>query len=294
MSQRRLLVWIAVYVCSGLALFGFLMFVVTVLTEYLYGGNQGLTPTIQLGLAGLGLAALMGLIGFFLVGLLLARQTRQQGPGYGDAVRLMQNYQFASAIPLLERAIEQGRITPDLLMMLSSAYAFSGQYGKAQSSADWAVSMFPEDPDAYITLATGYRLQASYTEAARALKAATELAPRQAVLWAELGFAYLLAGDRRNAIKALEVAVQHPIPPMYAVRVYYHLMQQAQTDNNQDLTQVYHEQMVKSRAGLERWQALHEALSGTGYGQILGHEIEKVQQAIRQESTTPIPLTSLG
>ena len=39
-----------------------------------------------------------------IVGWLLARQSREQGSGYGDAYRLIEAFRFREAIPLLERS----------------------------------------------------------------------------------------------------------------------------------------------------------------------------------------------
>src|SRR5688572_9188993 len=134
----------------------------------------GISPSIQLALGGLCLAGVMFSIWFILVGWLLARQSREQGSGYGDAYRLIEAFRFREAIPLLERSIKEGKETAEVLMLLTSAYAYAGQLGKAQATADRAVRLFPDDPGSYVTLANGYRLQAAYEEAARALVQAAE------------------------------------------------------------------------------------------------------------------------
>jgi tetratricopeptide (TPR) repeat protein len=281
MSRRRLLAWIAVFVFVGLAFFGFLIFAIAVVIELMGGEvslNQDLSPTIQLGLAGLGLAALMITLGFVLVGLLLARQTRRLAPGYGDAYRFMQTMQFAQAVPVLERAVESGRVTPDLLMLLTSAYAYTGQIAKAQATADRAVQMFPQDASAYVSLANGYRVQASYDEAARALQTAAKLSPEQAIVWAELGFVYLMASEDTAAFEAFQTAAQFPMPAMYRVRVAYHLARFYRQKGDDENAKTYDVQMLASQEGLAVWQSMQQSLEGTLYGTSLRYEIESIQK----------------
>ena len=116
MSFRRLLAWLAVFVSVGLAALGFVVFVLGVVIEFANGLTRPLdpylSPVAQLSLAGLCLSATMIVLGFLLVGILLARQSRQYGAGYGEAYRLMQKLQFPQAIQLLERALARGKITP--------------------------------------------------------------------------------------------------------------------------------------------------------------------------------------
>src|SRR5689334_18231502 len=126
----------------------------------------GISPSIQIALLGLCLAGVMFAFWFVLVGWLLARQSREQGSGYGDAYRLIEAFRFREAIPLLERSIKEGKETAEVLMLLTSAYAYAGQLGNAQATADRAVRLFPNDAGSYMTLANGYRLQATYDEAA--------------------------------------------------------------------------------------------------------------------------------
>ena len=288
MSPRRLLAWVAVFTSGGLAILGFIVFVVGVLIEFVANSQQPISetisPTIQLSLAGLCLSAVMVFLGFGLIGLLLSRQSRQLGAGYGDAYRLMENFQFTKAIPLLERMIAEGKSTADVLMLLTSAYAHTGQLEKAQSMADRSVHLFPGDPGAYITLANGYRLQASYQEAASALQVATQLAPDQPIVWAELGFMQHLAGEKATAAESFKRATLHAIPVMYAVRVYYHLGQHYQ---QAALTEKYQEMLIKmvdAQNGLSAWEGALSALEGTVYGQSLKHEIAMIQEAITQAS----------
>lgn len=286
MSTRRFLAWIAVFVSAGLALLGFLLFVIGTLVEF-FGNRQHplsetMSPTIQVALAGLALSALMVGFGFVLVMLLLARQTRRQAPGYGEAYRLIENSQFSRAIPLLERAVEGGHITPDVLMLLTAAYAHTGQLAKAQATADRAVTMFPDEPGAYITLANGYRSQASYDEAARALQTATELAPDQPLVWAELGFVQNLAGDTQAATEAFKRASQGALPAMYGVRVYYHLLQHAKAQGDMEAAIKATARMMNARHGLNAWQPVVEALQGTVYGHALRYEVERIEAALRE------------
>lgn len=293
MSQRRILAWVGVFVSAGLALLGFLVFVIGVAVEFFNNRNQPLndmilSPTIQVALAGLFSAALMMALGFMLVMLLLARQTRKQAPGYGDAYRFMQQYQFARAIPVLERAVDLGRETSEVLAMLTSAYAYTGQLAKAQSTADRAVQMFPQDPGAYIALAHGYRLQASYDEAAGALQVAAALAPKQPIVWAELGFVQQLAGKSEDALESFRQAARDPMPAMYSVRVYYHLAQAYKSAGNIEEAVRSTAKMMSARQGLEPWKPLQSAMEGTAYGQALRYEIANIEEAIAEADSASL------
>ena len=191
--------FLIIYVSLVLAFIGIVVFIGGIIVEYVDARNrptpvEGLSTPVAIALGGLCLAALMFLVVFAFVGVALARQSREQGSGYGDAYRLIEAFRFRDAIPLLERSIKEGKETAEVLMLLTSAYAYSGQLAKAQAAADRAVALYPNDPDSYITLANGYRLQASYEEAANALKRAAELAPDQPIIWAELGFVQRFAG----------------------------------------------------------------------------------------------------
>src|SRR5450432_2440900 len=162
MRRRR---WvIAIYITVVLAVAGVVIFIGALVAEYFThpGDNGGVSPFVLLALGGLSLAALMFVFWFTLVGVLPARQTRAQGSGYGDAYRLIEAFRFREAIPLLERSIHEGKETSEVLMLLTSAYAYTGQLAKAQATADRAVELFPSEPTAYITLANGYRMQAAY------------------------------------------------------------------------------------------------------------------------------------
>lgn len=242
--------------------------------------NEALSPAISIALAGLCLAALMFLLWFALVGLAIARRSRQQGSGYNEAYRLIEAFRFREAIPLLERSIREGKETAEVLMLLTSAYAYSGQLAKAQAAADRAVQLFPNDPDSYITLANGYRLQAAYDEAANALKAAAALAPDQPVIWAELGFVQQFAGNTDEAVRAFERAAEHAMPAAYCVRVFYHLAHAYQTAGETQRAVQAMARMMSARDGLTTWKTGLKALEGTAYGQALRYEIAAIEQAL--------------
>lgn len=284
MSTQRLLAWIGVFVSVGLALLGMIVFVLGVLIEFLGNRSQPLSddisPTVQLSLAGLCLAATMIIFGFTLIGLLLARQSHQYGAGYGEAYRLIENFQFAPAINLLERVLDRGKVTPDVLMLLTSAYAYNGQLAKAQATADRAVNLFPNDAGSYITLANGYRMQASYGEAAIALQTATQLAPDQPIIWAELGFTQQLAGEHDSAIESFKRASLYSMPSMYAVRVNYHLSRYYRKVGDTDNANKARDRMLSTQHGLQAWKSTAKALQGTVYGSSLQYEIQKIEDAI--------------
>ncbi len=284
MSLRRLLAWVAVFVCVGLAALGFIIFVIGMFIELADGITQPLepylSPVAQMSLAGLCLSASMILLGFFLVGILLARQSRRYGAGYGEAYRLIQNMQFPQAIQLLERVLDGGKITPDLLMLLTSAYAYNGQLAKAQETADRAVQLFPGDAGAYMTLANGYRMQASYGEAALALQTAAQLSPAQPIIWAELGFVQQLAGEHDSAIESFKHAALYSMPSMYAVRVNYYLSKYFQNLGALEDAQGATKRMLDTQHGLQAWKSTLRALEGTAYGSLLNYELEKIEIAI--------------
>lgn len=282
--MSRLLIFVAVFGSAALAVVGFGVFVAGILIEF-FSGRQNtvggaLSPIIQIALGGLCVAAFMALCWFVLVGILLARQARQRGSGYGDAYRLIESFRFRDAIPLLERSIREGKETSEVLMLLTSAYAYSGQLAKAQAAADRAVALYPNDPSAYITLANGYRSQAAYDEAARALLQATELAPDQPVVWAELGFAHRLAGDEEASLEAFKRAADHAMPAMYGVRTYYHLARAYQAAGDSKEAVKAAAKMMSARDGLAAWKSGLKALEGTVYGQSLRYEIADIEQAI--------------
>ena len=286
MSLRRLIAWILVFVCVALAALGFIVFILGVVIEIADGITQPLdsylSPVAQMSLAGLCLSASMILLGFLLVGILLARQSHVYGAGYGEAYRLIQKMQFPRAIQLLERVLAGGKITPDLLMLLTSAYAYNGQLAKAQETADRAVEMFPGDAGAYMTLANGYRMQASYGEAAIALQTAAQLSPAQPIIWAELGFVQQLAGEHDSAIESFKHAAIYSMPSMYAVRVNYYLSRHYLKIGDRENAQSATQRMISTQHGLEAWKSTLRALEGTAYGSLLHYEIEKIDQVIEE------------
>ena len=167
-----------------------------------------------------------------------------------------------------------------MLMLLTSAYAYSGQLAKAQAAADRAVALYPNDPDSYVTLANGYRLQASYEEAANALDQAATLAPDNPIIWAEKGFVQRFAGDTDGATESFEQAASHAMPAAYGVRVFYHLAQAYQQKGDAKEAVKATARMMSARDGLVTWRAGLYALEGTAYGQALRYEIAAIEQAI--------------
>ncbi len=283
MSRRRLLI-LPLYVTFALAVVGITLFAGGIVFEFFASlrtpQDQPVSPAVGLALFGLCLAASMFLFWFGLIGFLLARQTRARGSGYGEAYRLIEAFRFRDAIPLLERSIREGKETAEVLMLLTSAYAYSGQLARAQATADRAVQLFPDDPDSYITLANNYRLQAAYDEAARALKRAAELAPEHAIIWAELGFAQRFAGDTDAAIASFERAAAHAMPAPYIVRVYYHLADAYQKRGETQKAVKAAARMMSARSGIATWKGGLKALEGTAYGQALRYEIAAIEQTI--------------
>ena len=281
--MRRRLQVILIYLSPLLAIIGGLVFVAGLLNELSsdrISPTGILSPSIQMALAGLCVAGIMFLVWFTLVGWLLVRQSRSQGSGYGDAYRLIEEFRFREAIPLLQRSIKEGKETPEVLMLLTSAYAYAGQLGNAQATADRAVNLFPNDPGSYITLANGYRLQATYDEAARALMKATELEPEQPIIWAELGFVQQFAGETTAAVESFKKAAQYTMPSMYGVRVYYHLAQAYTSAGEVKQAVRATVKMVHAREGLVTWLSGLDALDGTAYGQALRYEVAAIQHAL--------------
>lgn len=282
--MRRRLLLILIYLSVVIAATGIVIFIAGIVAEFLQNRDAnvvgGLSTALVIALGGLCAAAMMFLFWFTLVGYMLARQTRALGSGYGDAYRLIEQFRFRDAIPLLERSIQEGKETGEILMLLTSAYAYTGQLAKAQATADRAVSLYPNDPDSYITLANGYRLQALYDEAARSLMQAASLAPNQPIIMAELGFVQRFAGDETGAFTSFEGAAEHAMPSSYGVRVFYHLANaygaKGDTKNAVKATA----RMMSARDGLTTWKNGLRALEGTAYGQALRYEVAAIEQAI--------------
>lgn len=285
MSRRRRIAYIILVIAGALTILGFFAFVIGIMIEYFGIQQEGqfspdLSPAIQFALAGLCLSTFMFALWFVIVGLLLARQTRRSGSGYGYAYRLMETFRFGEAIPILERSIKEGKENSEILTLLTTAYAFTGQLAKAQATADRAVQLYPDDPGSYVTLANGYRLQAAYDEAAEALKIALQHSPDQAVLWAELGFVQRFAGEEEKAFESFERASKHIMPAMYSVRVYYHLATTYRKINDMEKAEQSTKRMITAREGLLVWKTGLNALRGTAYGSALHYEIDGIEKAI--------------
>jgi tetratricopeptide (TPR) repeat protein len=283
-GNRRLLTIMA---AMGLAVGGLILFVGGLVLELFVvrpasGGVEVLSPAIQMALVGLCLSAGMFMLVFMLVGWMLAQQSRKLGIGYIEAYRLIENSQFREAIPLLERSIRDGKETSEVLMLLTSAYAYTGQLAKAQATADRSVELYPDNPESYVTLANGYRLQAAYDEAARVLRRAVELNPQQPIVWAELAFLHNFAGDEDAALAAFERAAAQPMPAVYGVRVYFHLMRAYLGRGDIEAAVRATAKMMSARHGLQSWKASLNAISGTAYGQALQHEIATIEQALQE------------
>jgi len=275
---------IGVYITFVLAFVGLVIFIGGLAAEFFssrpVSAPYNFSPYVLAALGGLCLAMLVFLFWFTLVGVLLARQTREQGSGYGEAYRLIEAFKFRDAIPLLERSIREGKETSEVLMLLTSAYAYTGQLAKAQATADRAVQLFPNDSDAYITLANGYRLQAAYDEAAGVLTRAAALAPDQPIIWAELGFTQRFAGQDTDAVTSFEKAAAHAMPAPYGVRVFYHLANAYHMAGETQKAMRAIAKMMSARDGLATWKTGLKPLEGTAYGQALRYEIAAIEQAI--------------
>lgn len=282
--MARRIRYLAAYITLVFAVIGIMIFLGGIIVEFFAvrqaPAREELSLAVQVALAGLLLAVVMALVLFGLVGYALARQSRQLGSGYGDAYRYIESFRFRDAIPLLERSIKEGKETSEVLMLLTSAYAYSGQLAKAQAAADRAVQLYPNDPDSYITLANGYRLQAAYEEAANALKQAANLAPDQPVIEAELGFVQRFAGDEAAAVESFERAASHAMPAAYGVRVFYHLANAYRAAGDADRAVKFTARMMSARNGLAAWKAGLRALEGTAYGGALRYEIAAIEQAL--------------
>ncbi|MBK8025628.1 MAG: hypothetical protein IPK19_30610 [Chloroflexi bacterium] len=278
MQNRR---WLTLtYLTFLLGLAGVALFIGAITAEIFTRGDGAESPLALVAFAGLCFAGAVFLLWFLFVGILLARQTRQLGSGYGDAYRLIEAFRFREAIPLLERSIREGKETSEVLMLLTTAYAYTGQLARAQASADRAVQLYPNNPTALITLANGYRLQAAYDEAAQTLLQAARLDPDQPIVWAELGFTQRFSGDEAGAVESFERAAARPMPAPYAVRVFYHLTQAYQAKAETQKAVQAAARMMSAREGLSVWKAALKAMSGTAYGNSLRYEIAAIEQAL--------------
>jgi len=284
MSRNRLLV-VSVILSGALALLGFVTFVVCIIIEFFSPRAEpapGFSSNIGVALAGLALSGVMSAVLFGLIATLIARQGRERGAPYMDAYRLLETLRFREAIPLLEKLVAAGKGDSDVLMLLTSAYGYAGQFAKAQATADRAVQLYPDDPRSYVTLATGYKLQGAYDEAAAALRAALERDPQQPSLWAELGFVQRFAGDEPGAVAAFQRAADQPLPAMYGVRVNYHLSQAfSEQGAIQDAVKAA-SRMMSARDGLMVWRSVLPAMAGTSYGTALRYELKDIEKALAE------------
>lgn len=283
--RRRAMIALA-QIPLALAILGLLTFVGGIVAEYVVNRQDPFSESVPsnftwLALIGLAVATAMFLVWFVSVALLLGVQARRQGPGYGEAYRLIEAFRFDDAIPLLEQSISEGKETVDVLMLLASAYAYAGRLAQAQKVADRAVALYPDAAAAYVTLSNVYRMQAMYDTAAAVLRQAAELEPGSAVILAELGFMELYAGNQSEAYVVFEKAAETQMPAMYAVRVYYHLADAYAESGDARQAARTAAKMMGARDGLASWQSGLQALEGTSYGQRLAREIEAIEHALQ-------------
>jgi tetratricopeptide (TPR) repeat protein len=245
------------------------------------------SPFVPVALGGLCTAVLTLVVWFVGVGLLVARRTRLHGADYGQAYQLMDMFRFNDAIPLLERSLALGKETVEVLTLLASAYAYSGQYSRAHGLIDRAVELYPESAVPYRTLGQLFLLEGSDDQAIAAFQTAVEREPA-ALNWADLGLALLAAGPQHEALPALEKACEEPLPTALALRVYYHLMDLYSNAGNAPKAASAAAKMVSARDGLSTWQDELGAVKGTGYGQRLTREIQAITKALKDADAAQI------
>jgi tetratricopeptide (TPR) repeat protein len=270
-----------------LLLLGLLIFGLGIGLQYLLNRKIVMTlvgpdaaPFVPVALAGLCMAALTLLIWFAGIGFMLARQTRLHGADYGQAYKLVAAYQFDDAIPLLEYALESGKVTAEVLTLLARAYAYTGKYSRAHALIEQAVTLYPENPTPYQTLGLAFTLESDDEQTVAAWQAAVERDPT-AINWAELGLALVFAHRDADALNALERASQEVLPAPHALRVYYHLTQLYAVSGNAPAAASSAAKMVSARDGLTAWGYELSAVQGTGYGQRLTHEIQAIARALK-------------
>lgn len=282
MNENRGLV--AALITSGVfAILGFVTFVVGIIIEFFSPRVEpaaGFSVNIGVALAGLAVSGIMATVLFTLIATLIARRARERGALYMDAYRLLESLRFREAIPHLEKLVAAGKGDSDVLMLLTSAYGYAGQFAKAQATADRAVQLYPDDPRSYVTLATGYKLQGAYDEAAAALRAALARDSQQPSLWAELGFVLRFAGDETGALDAFRRAAAHPLPAMYGVRVNYHLSQSLAAQGDVQEAVKATARMMSARDGLGVWRSVLPVMGGTTYGTALRYELTDIEKAL--------------
>lgn len=284
MKNNRGLV-VALITSGVFAILGFVTFVVGIIAEFFSPRVEpapGFSANIGIALAGLAVSGTMATVLFSLIATLIARQARERGAPYMDAYRLLESLRFREAIPLLENLVAQGKGDNDVLMLLTSAYGYAGQFANAQATADRAIQLYPDDPRSYVTLATGYKLQGAYDEAAAALSAALARDPHQPSLWAELGFVLRFAGNETGALDAFRHAADSPLPAMYGVRVNYHLSQAFTAQGLIQEAVKAASRMMSARDGLSVWRSVLPAMSGTSYGTALRYELTDIEKALAE------------
>src|SRR5258708_9560488 len=159
---------------------GLLIFLFGLGIQYLLNRPEGTgieaiaAPFSPLAMAGLCMAALTLAIWFTGTGVLLARQSRRHGADYGQAYRLLNNLQFAEAIPLLEQSRASGKESTEVLTLLARAYAYTGKVSQAHRLLERAIELHPEDAAPYATLGLVFLLEGNDEQSVDALQIAVE------------------------------------------------------------------------------------------------------------------------
>ncbi|HUI54889.1 MAG TPA: tetratricopeptide repeat protein [Bryobacteraceae bacterium] len=120
---------------------------------------------------------------------------------------LLQNKQYAEAIPRLEQACQKDPTTANRVA-LAMAYLFTEQVEKALPLLDKSVAAEPANYDVRMMYARALRDRKQYAAAAAQFNEAAKLKPSEAKTWTELGGMLYLAGDYDGALPALERAQQ--------------------------------------------------------------------------------------
>lgn len=263
---------------------GLMIFLFGLGIQYLVNRPEGTSletiaaPFSPFGMAGLCMAALTLTIWFTGTGILLARQTRRHGADYGLAYRLLNDLQFADAIPLLEQSIASGKESVEVLTLLARAYAYTGKFSHAHRLLERAIELYPANAGPYMMLGLVFLMEGNDEQAVAAMEVAVE---HDATYWADLGLALSFAGRDAEALLALEHGSQIPLPAPIAVRVYHRLMRLYTQADNAAKAASASVKMLSARDGLADLEYEANYLSGTGYGQRLAREIEEINRAIK-------------